>query len=128
MTFTPSIAFGPIQRSSTHRLVRVTDLPPVRCESVLSIQRVVAEAFGVPAATMWSKTRAWHVTKPRMIAMSIAHDLTGLSTAVIGKEFGGRDHSTVLHACKQVHNWASTEKGLGALVDSLRQRCMGRAG
>src|SRR5688572_24329210 len=111
MDFTPSIAFAPIHRHSTYRLVRVSDDPMP--ESVALIQHIVAEAFGVPAWTMTARDRQEHIARPRMIAMAITRDLTQLSLHDIGKAFGGRDHTTVLHAYNAVCDWATIEKGLG---------------
>jgi len=120
MDFTPSIAFAPIPQPSTYRLVRVSE-PPL--ESVATIQRIVAEAFGVPAWTMTARDRQEHIARPRMIAMAITRDLTRLSLHDIGKAFGGRDHTTVLHAYNAVCDWATIEKGFPELIEQLKQRC-----
>ncbi len=66
------------------------------------IQRVVAEYYDVRLADMTSKRRPACIAFPRQIAMSLARELTNSSFAEIGMAFGGRDHGTVMHACKLV--------------------------
>lgn len=66
------------------------------------IQRTVAEYFDVRLADMTSKRRPACIAFPRQVAMFLARELTNSSFAEIGMAFGGRDHGTVMHACKQV--------------------------
>ncbi|MGI9250398.1 MAG: chromosomal replication initiator protein DnaA [Pseudohongiellaceae bacterium] len=68
-----------------------------------NIQRVVASYFKIKMSDMLSKRRNRSVVRPRQIAMSLAKELTNHSLPEIGEAFGGRDHTTVLHACKQVN-------------------------
>jgi chromosomal replication initiator protein len=62
----------------------------------------VAERFDVRLADMTSKRRPAHIAFPRQVAMYLARELTKASLNEIGEAFGGRDHGTVLHACKLV--------------------------
>lgn len=67
------------------------------------IQQKVAQYFDIRLADMRSKKRTRAVAYPRQIAMYLSRDLTDFSLPEIGEQFGGRDHSTVLHACEKVH-------------------------
>jgi len=68
-----------------------------------NIQRSVAEYYKIKMADMLSKRRNRSVARPRQVAMSLSKELTNHSLPEIGDAFGGRDHTTVLHACKQVN-------------------------
>jgi chromosomal replication initiator protein len=70
--------------------------------TIEQIQRKVAEHFDVRIADMTSKRRPANIAFPRQIAMYLARELTKASLNEIGDAFGGRDHGTVLHACKLV--------------------------
>jgi chromosomal replication initiator protein len=70
--------------------------------SVDEIQHVVASYYGLALAQLTSSSRAANVTWPRQVAIHLARSLTGASLHAIGDAFGGRNHATVLHACKRV--------------------------
>ena len=74
----------------------------VEARLVRQIQHVVASHFGIPVEEMWSERRARSVARPRQIAMYLAKELTGYSLPRLGRMFGGRDHTTVMHACRVV--------------------------
>lgn len=82
--------------------------------TIEQIQRRVAEHFDVRLADMTSKRRPANIAFPRQIAMYLARELTKASLNEIGDAFGGRDHGTVLHACKQVKRRMKEQ-------DSIRQ-------
>lgn len=67
-----------------------------------NIQKTVAEYFKIRVADLLSKRRSRSITRPRQIAMSLAKELTNHSLPEIGDAFGGRDHTTVIHACRRV--------------------------
>ena len=67
-----------------------------------SIQKKVAEHFDIRLADMTSKRRPEHIAFPRQIAMYLSRHMTESSLNTIGEAFGGRDHGTVLHACRLV--------------------------
>jgi chromosomal replication initiator protein len=73
-----------------------------------NIQRSVAEYYKIKMSDMISKRRNRSVARPRQMAMCLSKELTNHSLPEIGDAFGGRDHTTVLHACKQVKNLRST--------------------
>jgi chromosomal replication initiator protein len=73
-----------------------------RTPSIAEVQEIVARHFKISVAQMTSPSRASHVSWPRQVAIHLARDLTGESLPKIGRAFGGRNHATVLHACKRV--------------------------
>jgi chromosomal replication initiator protein len=70
--------------------------------SVENIQQTVAEYYKIRVADLLSKNRSREVARPRQLAMSFAKKFTNLSLPQIGDRFGGRDHTTVLHACRKI--------------------------
>ncbi len=70
--------------------------------SIENIQKTVAEFYKIKVADMFSKKRTRNLARPRQIAMALAKELTPLSLPEIGDAFGGRDHTTVLHACRKI--------------------------
>ena len=73
-----------------------------RLVTVNNIQKIVAEYFKIRISDLHSKSRSRQVTRPRQVAMALAKELTDHSLPEIGNAFGGRDHTTVLHACRKV--------------------------
>jgi len=71
--------------------------------SIDNIQKTVAEYYKIRVADLHSARRTRSITRPRQIAMSLAKELTNHSLPEIGSAFGGRDHTTVLHACRKVN-------------------------
>ncbi len=70
--------------------------------SIDNIQRTVAEYYKIRVSDLLSKRRTRSITRPRQVGMALAKELTNHSLPEIGEAFGGRDHTTVLHACKVV--------------------------
>ena len=70
--------------------------------SVDNIQKIVAEYYNVKLSDLLSKRRSRSVARPRQMSMFLAKELTNHSLPEIGESFGGRDHTTVLHACKKI--------------------------
>ncbi len=74
-----------------------------------SIQKIVAEYFKIRVADLLSKKRTRSIARPRQIAMALAKELTHHSLPEIGDAFGGRDHTTVLHACRKIAELKETD-------------------
>ncbi|MDR2016777.1 MAG: chromosomal replication initiator protein DnaA, partial [Burkholderiales bacterium] len=70
--------------------------------SIENIQKTVADYYKIRIADMHSKKRSRAIARPRQVAMALAKELTEMSLPEIGSRFGGRDHTTVLHACRQI--------------------------
>jgi chromosomal replication initiator protein len=89
--------------------------------SVENIQKTVADYYKVRVAEMFSKKRSRTVARPRQVAMALAKELTTLSLPDIGEAFGGRDHTTVLHACRKIAELRSTQVDMARDFDALVQ-------
>lgn len=74
-----------------------------------SIQKTVAEYFKIRVSDLLAKKRTRSIARPRQIAMALAKELTSHSLPEIGESFGGRDHTTVLHACRKVAELKETD-------------------
>jgi chromosomal replication initiation ATPase DnaA len=83
---------------------------------VADIQRRVAETFGIPLSEMYSARRAREVARPRQVAMYLAKRLTLQSLPAIGRMFGNRDHTTVIHAVRQVERFLKEDPEFRAKV------------
>ena len=80
-----------------------------RLVTLESIQKTVAEYFKLRVADLLSKKRTRSIARPRQIAMALAKELTSHSLPEIGDAFGGRDHTTVLHACRKIAELKETD-------------------
>jgi chromosomal replication initiator protein len=78
--------------------------------TVENIQKTVADYYKVRMADLLSKRRSRSVARPRQVAMALAKELTSHSLPEIGDAFGGRDHTTVMHACKRIRGLRDTEQ------------------
>ncbi len=81
-----------------------------RLVSIENIQKTVAEYFKIRVGDLLSKKRSRSIARPRQVAMALAKELTNHSLPEIGDAFGGRDHTTVLHACRRIQSLRETEK------------------
>lgn len=88
--------------------------------SVDSIQKQVAAHYGIRVSEMFSARRARNIARPRQVAMYLTKNLTSLSYPEIGRQFGGRDHTTVMHAVKTIETLTLSDSRLGEDVDLLR--------
>lgn len=80
--------------------------------SIENIQRTVAEYFKIKISDLHSKRRSRSIARPRQVAMALAKELTQHSLPEIGDAFGGRDHTTVLHACRKVKELRETNQDI----------------
>jgi chromosomal replication initiator protein len=87
--------------------------------SIENIQKTVADYYKIKVSEMYSKKRTRNVARPRQIAMALAKELTQLSLPDIGEAFGGRDHTTVLHACRKVTDLKTTHGEINRDITSL---------
>ncbi len=92
-------------RETLRDLIAVHD----RQISVDNIQRMVADYFKIKISDLLSKRRNRSVARPRQVAMALCKELTGHSLPEIGDAFGGRDHTTVLHACRKIKELSDTD-------------------
>ncbi len=80
--------------------------------SIDNIQRTTAEYYKIKVADLMSKRRSRSVARPRQVAMALAKELTNHSLPEIGDAFGGRDHTTVLHACRKIKELRETSSDI----------------
>ncbi len=93
--------------------------------SVENIQKLVADYYKLKVSEMYSKKRSRVVARPRQIAMALAKEVTSMSLPDIGDAFGGRDHTTVLHACRKVAELRASNADISRDFDSLLQALRG---
>jgi chromosomal replication initiator protein len=87
--------------------------------TVPEIQRAVAKHYGVSQTELLANTRRAHVAWPRQVAMYLSRELAGASLHELGEQFGGRTHTTILHACKRVADRVEVDKQAGLDVQTL---------
>lgn len=89
--------------------------------TVDAIQKTVAEYYKIKLSDMHSKKRSRDIARPRQVAMALAKELTPLSLPNIGDAFGGRDHTTVLHACRTVADLRESDSDISRDYNVLLQ-------
>ncbi len=93
--------------------------------TIENIQKTVSDFYRIKIIDLLSKKRTRVIARPRQIAMSLARELTQLSLPEIGNAFGGRDHTTVLHACKTIELMRNTDTTIEADFNLLHQTLRG---
>ncbi|MFZ9149998.1 MAG: chromosomal replication initiator protein DnaA [Burkholderiales bacterium] len=87
--------------------------------SIENIQKTVADYYKIKVSEMYSKKRTRNVARPRQVAMALAKELTQMSLPDIGEAFGGRDHTTVLHACRKIAELRGSSTDITSDIASL---------
>jgi chromosomal replication initiator protein len=100
-------------------LIRPQEPKRVKIED---IQRIVARQYNVSRADLLSSRRTANVVRPRQVAMYLAKTLTLRSLPEIGRRFGGRDHTTVLHAVRKIENLVHNDTSLAEEIESLKRQ------
>ena len=111
----------PITLETTQEVLRDLLRSNDRRITIEDIQKRVAEHYNIRIAEMHSARRARAVARPRQVAMYLAKQLTSRSLPEIGRKFGGRDHTTVMHAVRRIHELTETDRNLAEDVDLLRR-------
>ncbi|MBC8024122.1 MAG: chromosomal replication initiator protein DnaA [Burkholderiales bacterium] len=93
--------------------------------SIENIQKTVADYFKIKVSDMYSKKRFRSVARPRQVAMALAKELTQQSLPEIGEAFGGRDHTTVLHACRKTVELRESDQEFARDYAQLQQILLG---
>ena len=122
-----SLMGRPISAESVKEVLQETETRRGFDVTIDKIQRVVAEYFSIGANTMRIKKRTKQLAFPRQIAMYLARELTKTPLTEIGGFFGGRDHTTVLHACNKIESTMADNTQLTQIIDNLIKqiRCVG---
>ena len=89
--------------------------------SIDNIQKTVSEYYGVRVSDLKGKRRNRQIARPRQVAMALAKELTSMSLPDIGDSFGGRDHTTVIHACKKVDELSRTDSKIEEDYSNLQK-------
>ncbi len=110
---------GVISDEAIKEVIKSTTKPK-RSVSVKNIIAKVAEFYGVEESSMYAKTRKREIVRPRQIIMYILREDFHLSYPAIGSVFGGRDHTTVIHACEKVRGDLSLDDDLKTEVGEIR--------
>lgn len=92
--------------------------------SMDDIQETVGARFHVKVADLKSRRRSKTLVHPRQIAMYLCRELTDSSYPEIGRQFGGKDHTTIIHACKQIIKAKDSDSALNATLDSLKEQIL----
>jgi len=100
-------------------LIRPQEPKRVKIED---IQRIVARHYNVSRGDLLSSRRTANVVRPRQVAMYLAKTLTLRSLPEIGRRFGGRDHTTVLHAVRKIENLVGNDSSLAEEIESLKRQ------
>ncbi|MBH75579.1 MAG: chromosomal replication initiator protein DnaA [Flavobacteriales bacterium] len=107
-----------LARDMIDRFVRTT----TREVSIDYIQKIVCDYFDLSIDSFKSKTRKRNIVQARQLAMYFSKQLTKSSLANIGAQCGGKDHATVLHACKTVNNLAETDKTFRTYIEEIEKK------
>ena len=114
----------PIDLDLTREALRDLLVFQERRVTIQNIQKTVAEYFKMRIADLHSKRRNRQITRPRQMAMALAKELTSMSLPEIGDAFGGRDHTTVLHAQRKIQELIRTDSRVREDYQNL-QRILG---
>ncbi len=114
-----SLTGEPITMDLTKEVLRDLLSASQRRIDIAEVQNVVATRFGVKVADMKSKKRTKVLVFPRQLAMYLSRDLTELSYPEIGRHFGGKDHTTIMHACKKIEKEKQDGGNIALTIDAL---------
>jgi chromosomal replication initiator protein len=89
--------------------------------SIDNIQKTVADYYKIKVSEMYSKKRVRSLARPRQVAMALAKELTTMSLPEVGEAFGGRDHTTVLHACRRIQELVDADQAIARDYSLLTQ-------
>jgi chromosomal replication initiator protein len=90
--------------------------------TIEQIQKIVADFYHIPENSIRAKTRRQEIVYPRQIAMYLSKNFTRASLKTIGLHFGGRDHSTIIHACKSIENEMKNDDNLNKDLSEIQKR------
>ena len=93
--------------------------------TIETIQKAVAKYYGLTIQTLKTTARTRTIVLPRQISIYLIRKLTGISFREIGVHFGGKDHTTILHACRKIEKLINTDKMTYEVVASIRKRAIG---
>ncbi|MEL3906491.1 MAG: chromosomal replication initiator protein DnaA [Treponema sp.] len=114
---------GPITFEIAQRLLQdVFGSPRQHNISIDTIQKIVADYFGISFVDLKGKKRTKNISFPRQVAMYLSREMTEFSTTEIGVEFGGRDHTTIMHGHQKIETQSALEPSLEVTLAELKKR------
>jgi len=117
-----SLTGKPIDIEMAKNILRELIEDDERPITVDHIQKIVCEYFGIKIIDIKAKKRTKEVVLPRQIAMYLAKQLTEMSLSDIGKGFGGKDHATVIYACKQIEEKRAKDEAFNRMIENLLRK------
>lgn len=114
-----SLTGAPVNLTMAQQLLRQLGQGTERKATIDSIVRAVAEHFGLHPSQLKQKTNAHHISYPRQIAMFLAKELTHASLPEIGRCFGGKHHTTVLHSINKIERLRATDPDLHRIIQKM---------
>jgi chromosomal replication initiator protein len=117
-----SLTGKPIDKEMAKTILRDLIEEDEKPVTVDHIQRIVCEHFALKLTDMKAKKRTREIATPRQIAMYLSKQLTNLSLSDIGKNFGGKDHATVIYACKQIEDKRTKDEAFNRMIENLLRR------
>ncbi len=114
-----SVTGAPIHLAMAQQALRHLLNTPERRVPIEAVMQAVAERYGLQRAQLKQKTNAHDISRPRQIAMYLSREVTGASLPEIGRHFGGKHHTTVLHAIRKVEELRRQDPEINRLIHSL---------
>ena len=115
----------PINKTLAHEALKNFIQESEKRITIKFIQEVVADHFNLRIADLSVKKRTKNIVYPRQIAMFLSRELTDYSLPEIGNQFGGRDHTTVLHACDKMRTGSGKDVHLKETLSQLKKKIAG---
>jgi chromosomal replication initiator protein len=116
-----SLTGQPINIELTKKVLRDAIEERKRFVSVDEIQKAVADRFHIKPAELKSKRRTKALVLPRQITMYLCREITKMSYPEIGRQFGGKDHTTVMHACRRIEKQTASDGSVKQIVETMMQ-------
>ncbi|MCK4548977.1 MAG: chromosomal replication initiator protein DnaA [Candidatus Krumholzibacteria bacterium] len=110
---------------ATEALKDIVGAPEEKKITPRRIREAVAADYDLPAESLRAKTRISRVVRARQVAMYLCREMTDLSLVLIGKQFGGRDHSTVLHSIRKIETLTADDPVFAGRVNDIRKKIAG---
>ena len=120
-----SLTGMPIDTGMAKKVLKDLIAEDDRPVTVEAIQKTVSEYYGIKLQDMKARKRTKEIANARQVAMYIAKQHTGLSLSEIGKYFGGKDHATVIYACKQIEEKRVKDENLNRSIENITRRVTG---
>ncbi|MGQ9632992.1 MAG: chromosomal replication initiator protein DnaA [Bryobacteraceae bacterium] len=109
----------PITLDLAKHCLRHLFYPAEKRITIESVQKSVADHYGIPVAQLKQKSNSRRITEPRQLAMYIAKEVTGASLPEIGRAFGGKHHTTVLHSIQKIESWRQRDPEFNRIIQKL---------